>query len=461
MNVKKVFRPKYILPFVILLFLPLFLTNLQSVKKLFTQALYSKANISINASKKMPNFLLNWLSFAQGGEEPGVNMLKPTVSSMTALNPQYIRIDHIFDDDYYGLVQPKNGSIVYDFTNLDAVVNSITKAGAKPLLVLSYMPQVLNPDKTGLPDNWQAWQNLVTKTIEHYSGIYDRNIPDVYYEVWNEPDLESFGNFDYYGNKNYLQLYLHSAQAATKTRFCNPYKIGGPSTANLYENWVKALLDFAAENQLPLDFLSYHQYSYSPKEYQKNADNLQQWLNQYPSYQNTEILLTEWGPDSSPSPFYNGTSAAAFTLATIATVGPTINKAFTFEIIDGINTNSWGIIGKNEEKTWLKPRYHLFSWLAEMNSLLSSRGDGTFVKAIAGQKNNVLNIIITNYDPNGSHREMVPIRVFNLKPGSYQVIKQCLLDSPANQNLTINSSVFTDEVYMPANTVCRLQLIPL
>src|SRR3972149_1571123 len=53
-----------------------------------------------------------------------------------------------------------------------------------------------------------VWQNLAQKTVEHVSGKAGLNLSNVYYEVWNEPDL--FGGYKVYGGKNYLDLYSHS-----------------------------------------------------------------------------------------------------------------------------------------------------------------------------------------------------------------------------------------------------------
>lgn len=462
MEIQKIIKLKKLIPFIILLLLPLFLANFLKVKKIITRALYTKANISVNSVKKEPNYFLNWLSFSQGGEEPNVDMLKPVQPYLTALNPQYIRIDHIFDDDFYGIIKPSENGYSYDFSRLDETVNTIVQSGAKPLLVLSYMPQVLSPDKTGLPTNWRIWQELVATTIEHYSGMNHKNLDSVYYEVWNEPDLESFGGFNYYGSKNYLELYRYSAQAALNTKFCNPFKLGGPATTDLYQNWITALLDFAKENQLPLNFLSYHQYSQSVEDYEKNINNLNQWLTDYNPSLDVEIILSEWGPDSSPNPtLYNSKTAAAHSLAVISQLGSKINQAFAFEIKDGPTTNSWGLIGHETQETKLKPRYHLFTWIAELKSALNFSGSGTFVKAVAGSKNNATVILISNYDPDGSHQELVPVRIYNLKPGPYKLLKEYLSEKATSQTITLNSSVWQDEIYLPPNSVIRLQLIPL
>ena len=55
------------------------------------------------------------------------------------------------------------------------------------------MPPALADNVTDEPRDWAEWQMTVKATIEHYSGTKGKNIPGVYYEVWNEPDLFGVG----------------------------------------------------------------------------------------------------------------------------------------------------------------------------------------------------------------------------------------------------------------------------
>lgn len=137
-------------------------------------------------------------SFAQGGAEP-TDMLAPIVSQIKTLRPNMIRIDHIYDG--YGVVSTSGSELTYDWTKLDSVVDSIVKAGATPLLSLSYMPPSIAMDGVVIhaPTDWNLWKQVVAETIRHYSGA--KAINAMRYEVWNEPDLDQFGGWKYYGNK--------------------------------------------------------------------------------------------------------------------------------------------------------------------------------------------------------------------------------------------------------------------
>ncbi len=99
------------------------------------------------------------------------------------------------------------------------------------------MPTALSEDGTliSAPKNWEKWTLLVQKTIEHYSGINNRLCgqitgiwkTDIYYEVWNEPDLETFGKWSIYGGKDYKKLYYYSALGAARAKNVYRFHLGG------------------------------------------------------------------------------------------------------------------------------------------------------------------------------------------------------------------------------------------
>src|SRR5690606_5022795 len=126
-----------------------------------------------------------WRNLAQGGEDHNWRIGNLTEPVKT-LKPEYIRIDHVYD--FYDIVQGTPGNITFDWTKFDLIIDDILATGAKPYIALSYMPPAISSgDILAYPVHWSDWQLVVQKTIEHLSGT--RKISDVYYEVWNEPDL--------------------------------------------------------------------------------------------------------------------------------------------------------------------------------------------------------------------------------------------------------------------------------
>lgn len=227
------------------------------IPQIFLERPFVPANIIVNTKREFGPLPQIWRGLAQGGEEMGKDMIKPTVKFLSRIRPSYIRLDHIYDDDYYGVVRGRNsnGSLNLNWTKLDETVNDITATGAKPFFSLTYMPKLIAQNKIDAP-NWRDWQDLVRQTVQHYSSMID----DVYYEVWNEPSLPMFGDWKMYGDKDYRKLYGFAIAGANQAVSVYPYKIGGPAIPELDPRWVKLLFDYVLENNLRLDFISWHRY---------------------------------------------------------------------------------------------------------------------------------------------------------------------------------------------------------
>ena len=405
-------------------------TTFQGDGELYLSETYKKANLQIDATKITGKIKPIWEAFAQGGEEQNVNMLAGTEVSMQKINPQYIRIDHIFDDDYYGVVKGSGNNLSLDWTKLDQTVASITQMGAKPFFSLGYMPASLAASKIDIPYDWNKWQWLVGQCIQHYSGVEGKGISQVYYEVWNEPDLESFGKWHYSGSKNYLTLYRYAAQAAQTARQNNNIKqfyIGGPAITATYENWIHALVEYTQENNLPLDFVSWHRYSYDDNLFLKDVISLRNWLANKGQFQ---LIISEFGPDSEKSSiYYSPTSEAHVVSATRQLLESGLDWLYAFEVKDDPNQGSqgWGLLTHNQANLYPKPRYRSYLMMKSMfGDRLLLQGEGSNVKAWAVKKDDEIMAIVSNYNPSFSQTESVPVQINNLVPGNYIVIWETL-----------------------------------
>jgi len=426
-----------------------------------------KANIVIDTKKTMGKFPDRFKALAQGGEEKGVRMLENVIDLVAALYPQYIRIDHIFD--FYDVVSVNNrGGINLNWQKLDKTICDIYNVGAKPFLVLGYMPEILSEDGTliGKPKKWEDWSFLVQKTIERYSGK-ETVLPcgalssfwktDLYYEVWNEPDLETFGKWYYSGSKNYNELYFYSIKGAQNAKNVYPFKIGGPVTTALYKNWIQKFLDFVIENNLRVDFLSWHHYSKNPEDFTDDIIALNKYLAhpKYYRFQNLERIISEWGYDSNPNPIADTQLGAAYTIAAIRNfIGANYKLAFLFEIKDGVNP-SWGII-TNDGKP--KPRYHALKLLNDLSDMrLLVEGEGTYVSALASLSYNRINIVLVNFDPQEKNIEMVPLTIKNLTNGEYYFKKTNLSGEETKEKITITANQIKTNLLMTPNSIWKIE----
>jgi len=459
---KKVFSLAIILLFLVVLLLSLGLVK--QVQLYLGKALGRSANITVDVSIDQGPIIPIWQALAQGGEEknPFNNIIKET----TALQPKYIRIDHLYD--FYDVVKKENGQLTFDWTKLDKVINQILQTGAAPFLNLSYMPPAIaqNGEVTNPPINWNDWSVVIRETIQHYSGRNSRNLKNVIYEVWNEPDL--FGNWKIGRKKDYQLLYKYAILGANQTKDTNPFKIGGPAITNPYQNWVDSFLDYIKENNLRIDFYSWHCYSLKPKKFLEDINQIDGWLSQNAGY-SLEKYITEWGSVAENSPYHDTNFDAAHLVAVVKQLIQRVDLAFIFEVKDGSSPENkkywgrWGLLTHEKAgSVEKKPKYHALQLLNEITgSRISFEGEGTWVTGFASKDGDKVKIILTNFDKQERHFEKVPITINNLENGiySYQESFLCGVGKKSTESITNDS--LKKEVSLAPNNIVVIKLVKI
>ncbi|MBU2591992.1 hypothetical protein KKD61_00855 [Patescibacteria group bacterium] len=443
--------------------LPIIVWSLPKIQEWRKAAAGKPADIIIDTAR--PGGIIKadlWQNFSQGGEE-AKDMLAPVISEVADLKPKLIRIDHLFDHHV-----KVNGN-QYDFSQLDNAVNSILQTGAKPMLSLSYMPQSLSKDNnvTSEPKDWSSWRKLVAAAVSRYSGKNGLNIDGVYYEVWNEPDL--FGNWHYGREKNYLNLYQQTLTAVQGLSNVNSFKIGGPATTGFYPNWIKALLSFCHQKQLRIDFVSWHRYTENIPDYSQDFEKLNRILTDYPEFFSIERIITEFGPDSENSPWYDQQIGAIHSLSAVISLIGKVHRIFTFEIKDGpdpagnLYWGRWGLLTHESKGVVKKPRYFAYQFLNQIDGLprLPLDGEGTWVSAIAVKDGAKIKILAVNYDPKEKNYQSVPITLKNLVPGDYQVKTNYFMGRETIVNETINENSVTRSLILPPNSAAIIEWIKI
>jgi len=448
--------------FVILLILLPFSVNLvKKVQYFLGQAFGQKANIVVDVAIDQGPIKPIWQALAQGGEEK--NPFDQIVGDIAVLKPKYIRIDHLYD--FYDVVKKENGRLIFNWTQLDEVVNQILKTGALPFFSLSYMPPAIaqNGDITNPPINWQDWAFVVRETIQHYSGRQNRNLKNVVYEVWNEPDL--FGQWQIGGQKDYRLLYRYAVEGANQVQNVNPFQIGGPGITAPYQAWVDDFLNYTQQNKLRIDFYSWHRYTTEPKKFLDDVDKVDTWLFQNAGY-SLEKYLTEWGSVSENSSFHDSNFDAAHLVATVRQLLQRVDLAFVFEIKDGLSPEGkkywgrWGLLthekAGNIEK---KPKYWALTLLNKMvGNRVDLEGEGDWVKGFATKDGSKIKIILVNLDENGQHFENVPLTINNLENGTYSYKETFLLGAGKSESETITSGELKKEIPLSANNIIVIEL---
>jgi len=430
--------------------LTLSLIYLKEATSLFPKAEKREANIIVNPSVIQGPLIPFWRALAQGGE--GKYPFRNVLSEIAALNPQYIRIDHIYD--FYNVVKKEDKQLVFNWTELDEIVSQILEVNALPFFSLSYMPPAIakNGDIVNPPENWQDWMRLVKETVQHYSGKDQKNLINVIYEVWNEPDL--FGKWKIGGEKDYRLLYKYAVWGANQTKNTNPFKIGGPATTLPYKNWVGKFLDFTVENNLRIDFYSWHRYSSFPGKFLEDINAIDNWL-----FKNSglflEKYLTEWAPSSEISPLNSSDFSGAHLVATARQLLQRVDLAFVFEI-----TGSWGILDQKNEKQFAKnPRYYGLEFLNKMEGTrIGLEGENDWITGFATIKGSKIRIILANLDSENRYFEVVPLTVINLENGSYSYQELFMRGAKKSSTEIVTHNIFRKKIPLTPNNIVLVEI---
>jgi xylan 1,4-beta-xylosidase len=193
------------------------------------------------------------------------------------LGIRYVRFHGILNDDMNTLNTLKSqmpAPSAEDFTerNFDAcgvAYDNVLAAGMKPFVEISFMPGLLASGKKEcvfwyggnitMPGDDDAWTLHISEFIKYLIHRYGKEeVESWYFEVWNEPDLVPVF---FWGTRNdYFHLYEITVRAIKEI---DPaLKVGGPATSG--SKWIPEFVSFCRENDVPLDFVSTHQYAGDP-----------------------------------------------------------------------------------------------------------------------------------------------------------------------------------------------------
>jgi len=423
----------------------------------------SKANLTVNLSSQVAVNSYPWSNFSQGGEEKD-GMLTEVITEMRLLEPTYIRVDHIYD--FYNTVRMKpDGGLEFNWIGLDREISAITQSGAIPFISLSYMPSVISSgSEVDIPKDWSLWKEVVKQTINHISGKNGLAIEGVYYEVWNEPDL--FGKFELFGEKNYLMLYKYAAEGAGETQDVYPFKFGGPAVASVNKEWLTGFIDFITRYGVRLDFYSWHKYDKDVNAFEDSMVKIKEWLQNYPDYNDIELIISEYGYDSEVNKDNDEAISAIHNIAGNALLFQKLDKVFHFEVKDGPGDKKywgrWGILTHEKFGSPVKkPRYESILFLNKLKgNVFPVFGQGTWVKSIATTRDGVIRLLIANYDPNGKHFENVPVHFVKIPYKDFIIRRIGFRGKTVESEVSITSDNWDTSQFMEPNTAVILEIEP-
>ncbi len=183
---------------------------------------------------------------------------------------------------------PKN----YDFDLTDHYMEMIMAAGTKVFYRLGAKIEH-EPKKYGIipPKDPKKWAVICEHIIAHMNEGWanGHHYGIEYWEIWNEPNL--YGSCWLGTPEQFYELFAVTAKHL-KARFPE-LKIGGPAMCWYDEPWLEGFFKVLTEQNVPLDFYSWHKYSEDAKKVVNDAKRHRAILDKY-GYTETESILNEW-----------------------------------------------------------------------------------------------------------------------------------------------------------------------
>lgn len=339
-------------------------------------------------------------AFAQGGEDPRAPFFEQMVPHLRELGAALVRTDPLALTER---ITVHNGTCTIDWTNADRIVDALAAAGAKPMFNFTTCPDGWR-DERGFPTNLEGWEYLVKAAVRHYNIERGDNI--VYWELWNEPNHNI-------GMDEYFELYKVTSRAIKEV---DPTaKVGGPAAAGLALDWLEAFLQYTSENDLPVDFISWHNYTIPPWQYPEESQTVRDLVEKYYD-RPIETALTEWGVDWREIEFNDNHVSGAHAITSLFYMrGNELDIPMFFEPRDGWDWkgpdrrfwNRWGII---TDKLDRKAGFHAYNMWDELGTNLvetSVTEDNIFV--MATRDGDSLKVLLWNYPEAINRPDLQPI----------------------------------------------------
>ena len=323
----------------------------------------------------------------------------------------YVDIPNIFRNFDADVNDPAS----YDFAFTDWLLEALAKADVEPIyrlgVTIENYPNIkayhIYP-----PTDYDKWAKICEHIIMHYNEGWANgyNFDIKYWEIWNEPDgMTDVGSMMWLGTQQeFFDLYKIAA-CHLKNRFGDKIKIGGYASCGY--GWILKdpehdrcmkyfieFLEFARENNLPLDFFSWHSYD-DVITTGAMADFVAEKLKEY-GYGDTESHLNEW--NNAFGPYLRGTAYAAAQAA--AMMLHQQNKATEllcyYDARIGASPYCGMFDGNNWEPTILYYAFKAFNELYKLGTQVECDWETEGIYAVAAKGAEGKAIMLTNVSEN-------------------------------------------------------------
>ncbi len=367
-------------------------------------------------------------------------------------------------------------------SNYESVIKNISDAGGTVILNIFGTPAGMGKilDKKSAPVNMAAFKELIKAKLKDLSCDKKYNI---WYEVWNAPDLDDF----FLGREqDYLNLYQAVSESAKELE--EQYKIHIPVGAPAASSWfhgiegntiltpenslVYGLIKFCYRNHLKLDFITWHGFSSNPKAEKENTiynktavDLVRDWLSYFNFDKNTPLIIDEWNYDRDanllPERKEKSYISASYIPARIKNMfesGIDNQVYFCLEDFQGNKegvTRNVGVFcfgSRNpQDKVYSKVSFNVFKMLKELGpDMFSVKLNDEFAGVIAAKSEDKLTILIYNYIDPEIVKNFVSENIAALSPAETKfllgIIRSDQLAKIVSQNEEVGSLPTTNRV---------------
>lgn len=165
---------------------------------------------------------------------------------------------------------------IYDWDWLDESVDGLVEVGINPFFNVGYGNSLYSGPGVGYhPMNDQealdGWKKFVELLVKRYR---DRI---THYEIWNEPNLESFWKPDKPDPAKYVALVKETVSVIHKIQ--PDAVIVGGVVSELPHNYIKRMFDVGLAEYI--DIFSFHPYTTIPERYNERIETLKKLISQY------------------------------------------------------------------------------------------------------------------------------------------------------------------------------------
>lgn len=395
--------------------------------------------------------------FAIGhGAVNSLSLPAKVIEGTRKLKPRLMRV---FLQEFFD-IYPDHG--VFNWTKLDAYLDSFAKTGASVLATINFKPRVLFPEmdhNVWRPNNVEEYQNLIYQLVRRYS--VERAIV-THWEHANEADFGWWGGcpFKFGSTEESYEFYKMLVEPILKA--FPEAKVGGPCPAMVKE--VPRFVELCAQNGTQLDFVTYHGYTSDLDFYRSTSAELSALLDKFPG-KRPELMMDEWNQDFPPNwsrdfdrskitPFsaveydmlsveemaMQGRRAATAAKIMLTMMETRLDWSFYFLLWDNCMFNAefnsfyspdwaqtvmyqhWNEkphrFGLFSESGKARPQYFLYQILNRQGSeRLEFSNSIPGLTTLATRENGQISAVVVNYDANESQDRIFKIHFSNLKPG--------------------------------------------